>query len=443
MLMLPPLCCASEPVQLNWMGHWKGEGKRQQLVEEIKKEYEFLYPDVKVNLVYDVDLEGPGGYYKTNTAHAIAEMVRTGNITWDVIFLGVTVYNYVADIVGDAQWGQKHLVNFAEVPGFLESHEEFIVSTPYYREQSGGIFVGPLVEGLIMCPWYNKEVAETAGIFVPERGMTVDQFIEAARLLSEYNREHGTEVPFFNLSTFNRIDALFEYIFRTYLTDPHVTIEQNYSEEKAEAFLATLLIFEQLSHYQPMLNKGWRTLDFVQWQKDFLAGGGLFLPAGTFMHGHFQRNAPETMAHGVVVEPPYVRQPSSLVGQYSSVFAVMKNGPHQKEAMNLLKLWTEPVVAERWVEYTQNPTGLKRHVTDIRHSDADDDMYSDYIVDMQVKHHELPLTYYRAPTYLFGRDCKITSMSFRENLALILEGKQGGLDYYQELMELHGKRAYD
>lgn len=39
--------------QLNWLGHWKGEEKREQLVEEVRKEYEFLYPDVTLHFMYD------------------------------------------------------------------------------------------------------------------------------------------------------------------------------------------------------------------------------------------------------------------------------------------------------------------------------------------------------------------------------------------------------
>ena len=126
-----------EAQELNWMGHWKGEYGRQVLVEEVKREFEFLHPDTKVNLVYDVDLDAPGDYFKKKVAHTIVEMIRTGDITWDVVFLGVTVYNYVAEILGDPDWGRKHLYDYSTAPGFREHHEEFILNTPYYREQTG------------------------------------------------------------------------------------------------------------------------------------------------------------------------------------------------------------------------------------------------------------------------------------------------------------------
>jgi len=431
---------ASETKELNWMGHWKGEYGRQVLLEEVKKEFEFLHPEVQVNLVYDVDLDAPGDYFKKRVAHTIVEMIRTGEITWDVIFLGVTVYNYVAEMLGDPDWGRKHLLDYSTVPGFQERHKDFILKTPYYREQTGGIFVGPMLEGLFTCLWYNDKVARQLNMSIPAEGMTIEQFIGYARQLSSYNATAGEKIPFLSFSTFYRIESLFEFIFKSHFSDPQMVVELAYSEEKAKAFLDTLLIFEDLSRYQPILNEGWRELPVFPWMKDYLEGNqGLFAVGGTYWYGHFRGNAPNSYQNGIPVEPPIARYANGLVGQYSNVWAIMKNSPNREAAIDLLQLWSEPKIAEKWIDYTKNPTGLKGHLVSVSPQHSQRDVYSDFVMRMTAKYDGLPMRNYRSPMYVFGEDCKVSGLSFRENLAMILEGKKTARDYFEEVMVLHGR----
>lgn len=425
--------------ELNWIGHWKGEGKREILVEEVKKEFEFLNPDIKVNLVYDSDFKGKGNYFKWNVAHTIADMIKSGKIEWDVIFLGITVYNYVAEILDDPYWGQKHLVDFEKVAGFQESQKSFLFKSSYYKDQTGGIYVGPFIEGFITCLWYNTKVADKVGLNIPNEGMSTTQFLDYAEKLASYNKKNGTEVPFFNFSNFYRIEGLFEHVFKSHFKDPEHPVELSYSPAKAKAFFETLTLFEKLSHHQPILNKGWRETNFVQYQKDFLAGGGLFIPAGTWMYGHFEGNAPEMMANGRPVEPPSAKYTNGLVGQYSNVWAVMKNSPNKEAGISLLKLWSEPKIAEKWLIYTKNPTGLKGHLSTLSSPKSRRDLYTDFVNNITAKHADFPMRNFRSPTYVFGKECKITGDSFRKNLALILEGKKTAKEYFKEAMQMHGR----
>lgn len=423
--------------QLNWIGHWKGEYGRQVLVEEVKKEFEFLNPGIDVNLVYDVDIEGPGDYFKQREAYVIAEMIRTGDIKWDVIFLGVTVYNYVAEILGDPDWGKKHLLDYSSIPSFRESHKEFILNTPYYREQTGGIFVGPFIEGLITCLWYNKKVASRLGLEIQEEGMTVEQFLGYAEQVSRYNATAEEKVPFFSFSSYNRVEVLFEYLFKSHFNDPQTVIELNYTEEKAKAFLDTLFLFEELSKYQPVLNENWRERPVFPWMKEYLEGNeGLFAIGGTYWYGHFRGQAPDAYTNGIPIEAPIVKYPNGLVGQYSNVWAVMKDSPNRDLAVKLLQLWSEPKIAENWIEYTKNPTGLKGHLGSVgKHAD----IYSGFVKNMSAKYDDMPMRYFRTPLYLFGKDCKITQQAFREDLSLILEGRKSARGYFDEVMDMHGR----
>ncbi len=416
------------------MGHWKGEDKREILVHEIRKNYEFLHPGTTVNLRFDVDIEGEGDYYKMRVAHKIVEMIRTGRIEWDLVFCDIAVYSHVADLLGDPFWGREHLVDFATVPGFLKSQKAFIVNTPYYKEKMGGMFLGPYIEGIVYCLWYTRQAAEKVGIQVKERGMTVEEFLGYARKLAEYNRRHGTRIPFLHINSFNRIEGLFEYIFKSQFTDPQFVIEERYDTKKAEAFLATLEIFEQLSRYQPVVNEGWRTLDWVRCERDFLAGHGLFLPGGTWMYSHFRGSSPEHYANGIPVEQPYARQPNGLVGLFAHAFAVMKKSPNREAAIELSMMWAKPETAEKWVEYTRNPTGVRGNFKEPAFERKDMDVYGRFLLDMEKQYSSLPMRNFRAPTYAFGKDILESDEEFRNNLVLILEGKLKAKDYYQTIL---------
>ncbi len=435
------LCCAllvcqtvADAAQLNWLGHWKGEDKRELLVHEIKKNYEFLHPGTKINLQFDVDLDGEGAYFKMKVAHKIVEMIKTGKIDWDLVYCDIAIYRHVADLLGDPLWGKKYLVDFTDVPGFLESQKDFIVNTPFYKEKMGGIFPGPYVEGFISCLWYTRQVAAKTGIQVKERGMTVAEFLGYAKQLSEYNRLHRTTIPFLRLSSLNRIEGLFEYIYKSRFTDPLLVIEEKYDTKKAEAFLATLEIFEQLSHYQPMVNEGWRTLDWIKSEQDFLAGDGLFLAGATYMYSHFRGNSPDNYTNGIPVEFPYVKQPNGLVGLFANTFAVLKASPNRAAAIELSMMWAEPETAEKWVEYTRNPTGVRGNLNQPVFDRKDLDVYGRFLLDMEKQYSTLPMRNFRAPTYVFGKEVPLSEEDFRSNLVLILEGKLKAKDYYQAIL---------
>lgn len=429
-LVLPD-SMAAQQAELRWVGHWKNEGGRSKLVEEIKKEYIFLHPEVRLHFRYNKDLENKGKTFKFKMANAIVKMVKTSVIDWDVIFLDAIVYAMVSEKLADPEWGKKHLVDFSTVPGFAATQKDFLLTDPYYRRQSGGIIVGPYVEGFVLCPWYNHEVAAKTGIKVQERGMTIENFIGYARELSVYNRKHGTEIPFIKLSTFNRLDYLFEYLFKSQFDDPHYAIEEKYDKQKDKAFLDTLLLFEQLSQYQPILDKGWAELTMDQWKREFLEGDGLFLIGGSYIYDFFRAIDPVKYTKTMPVEFPYVVKPNGLVAGYFTTFAVMKNSPNLQQAMDLMKLWSEPKVAERWVNLTKNPTGL-RHLNEPV-SSTGKEPYSRFIMDMQELYGHLPMRYLRSPVYAFGSDNPVSATELHDRLADILEAKITARQYYDDV----------
>lgn len=428
---------ASPAVRLSWIGHWLGEDRREQLVREIKKEYEFLHPDVTVDLVFNKELPGPEPDHKRKAAAAVVSMIRTGRIDWDIVNVDIAVYEFVAEALGDPRWTAKHLVDFSGVPGFAESQEEFIMTDPRYKARMGGIYTGPFTENYLHTLWYNTEVARRAGIAVKERGMTFEDFRGYAEQLARHNRERGTAVAFLKLGSWNRIDALFEHLFKSAFDDFEAAVAPRFSAEKGRALLRTLEAFEQVARYQPVVNAGWEQLP----TNDFLSGfllrdDALFVLGGTFMYSQFRGVSIPASTKARPVENPYLKRPNGLVGDYTPVFAVMKNSPHRDAAVDLLMSWTYPRNADKWVRYTKNLSGTRSFITNARAGDADafGDIYERFLVDMKRANAGLPVLHFRTPTYVFGERTPVSVVELRSRLAAILEGKLTARGYYDDVM---------
>ncbi|HEY5998695.1 MAG TPA: hypothetical protein VI078_05260 [bacterium] len=431
-------------VRLNWITHWKGEDLRERLVHEIRRDFEFLHPEVSVNMVFDADLPGNDPDHKRRAAQAILDMVRTGKIDWDVVYLDVGVYEFVAAQLKDPRWAARHLVDFTGVPGFLSSEEDFIVNDSRYKERMGGIFTGPYTESYFYSLWYNTEVAKKTGVPVKERGMSFDDLVGCARLLQRYNREHGTAITLFKLSAGNRLDCLFEGMFRSQFESFAEGVAPVFTKAKAQALLATLQAFERLAPYQPAVNAGWRDLPIEAWRRDMIVDDdALFMVSGTFMYSHFRGVDVSRAERMHPAESPALGPAKVLVGDYTPQFAVMKDSPHRDVAVEFLMSWATPKNAERWVRYTKNLTGVKGYLSDAtsRQVDAFGDVYERFLIDMQQKYRGTPVVNLRSPTYVFGERSPITVVELREKLAQILEGRLTAQQYYEDVLRRVGQPA--
>ena len=97
-------------------------------------------------------------------------------------------------------------------------------------------------------------------------------------------------------------------------------------------------------------------------------------------------------------------------------------------------MWTDPRNAEKWVEYTKNPTGIRGNLKPPVFDIDELDVYSRFLLDMEKQYGNLPIRNFRAPTYVFGKDIAVSDEEFRNNLVLILEGRRTALEYYQEIL---------
>jgi len=431
-------------IQLNWIGQWKDEDMREVLVREIARDFEFLHPDVSVNLVFSKDLAGSEPNHKKRAADAIVKMTTTGKIEWDVVFLDVAVYEHVSEKLGNPRWTTEHLVDFSTVPGFLDSQEDFIVEDPSYKEKLGGMFTGPFIENYIMNVWYNTSVADRIGMKIKERGMTFDDFLGYAEKVHRYNKENATSIPFIKLPAWNRVDFLFESLFKSLFDDFESAVEKTFNEKKRQAFLETLLAFEELSNFQPLFNENPGTISFEEFVKQILYDDdALFILGGTFLYSHFNALDKEKSKKMRLAENPYLRNYNGLVGDYTPVFAVMKKSGNRDLAVELLMSWAKPSNAEKWVKYAKNLTGSKRHLPGIvtKKIDYFDDVHELYITDMEEKYRGVPMVYMREPTYIFGDRNPVDITEFRSKLTQILAGDLKAREYFEDVMARMGEKA--
>src|SRR5271166_4338624 len=106
-----------EVVQLNMVGHWLNEGKREQLLHEFITEFEFVNQDINVNIKF------PEEIYKGDEGEVdfIANQVKLPVSDFDILRIK-SHYPNVAVKLHDEYWGTKYLVDFSDIPGFRENH---------------------------------------------------------------------------------------------------------------------------------------------------------------------------------------------------------------------------------------------------------------------------------------------------------------------------------
>jgi len=336
---------------LRWMGHWKGEGLREQLVREVLADFSFLNQDVEVQFEFAADVHPD----KSTTAAAdfLAEMIRSGEITWDVVWMDPVIYKGVALRLGDPDWGRKHLVDFSEVPGFKEAHKPFLVEGPDAHRQTGGLFTAPYIEGFFYTLWYNAEVADMLGLSIREEEMRFNDLLDYAEQVAEYNRT--AKVPVSPFVDFSRSGSFERLAYNLYLSDEKPT------GDTSTTIRRTLNAFEQLGRLHPVLyGKG----SWPEAKQLLLENKALFLIDATWRYNLLQIDSPELLAKMRLAQLPGFQQQKYYAGGFMSTWAVMKASPNREAAIRLMRFWSRPEIAEKWVRYTKSPTGLAGNLYD-------------------------------------------------------------------------------
>ncbi len=350
-----------QKIKLNWIGHWLDNHDRETLVREVAKEFMIKHPEIELNLKFPQNIRGYRS--KRDMAKLYAKMIKTGRYEWDIIWLDDQSYQYVADELQDPDWGLKYLVDFGQVPGFRETQKEFIFDNPIWAAQTGGIIVGPMLEGYYHAIFYNKDIADKIGIKIKDMGMTFDDLLGYVKAVDGYNKKTNSDIAaFYESSDWTCQEILFQRLLKSEIGDFNKTLEPTGSASKNAAFKKTLKSFEELGKYKPLYKKHKQSLWYATRQVP-LNDEVLFYVNGIWMYSQWMSIDEEQAEKMLPAELPVFREVAFYQGGYIPVWAVWKDAPHKKEAVKFMKFWSRPQVAEKWVKYTMAPTGVQGHLT--------------------------------------------------------------------------------
>jgi len=387
---------ADEGRSVAWMGHWLNEDLRETLVREVARDYTFRHPEIRLDLRFPQEVFGVRS--KPVVARHIAKMIQSGEIDWDIIWLDDHIYASTAEILDDENWGQKHLVDFTAVPGFTDSQKEFIIEDPVYRNQTGGILVGPYIEGYALALWYNR---------------TADRPVAA----------------FYEARDWFTLEMLFQALVKSEIPGFREAIEERASPRKRAALLKGLRAFEALGRFDPLI-PGHNGNIWFSTRHLALAGESLFYVNGTWMYNHWRAIDPVKLDLMQPAQLPVFQPVDHAVGGYIPTWAVMKNGARRDAAVDFLMWWSRPQVAERWVNYTKNPTGLRGHLDMATLGDDPYERFQAFVTEQ----YGARLHYSANTGYLLGKRNAFLQEQLNEELRLLLQGQTTALAAYESIL---------
>ncbi len=415
--------------RVNWMGHWLTEYGREDLVREVKQDFELMNPDIDVNLKYPAQIMGVRS--AEDTGKFIADMIKTGNIEWDIVWMDQFIYQCTAEQLDDPDWGRKHLVNFEEIKGFNQTQKSFIIANPVYREQTGGIIVGPYIEGYYMSIFYNKDVAEKMGIEIKQHDMTFEDLLGYVKTVEDYNHKYNTNIAaFYESEIRTTMKILFQNLFVSELGSFCEVKEEIGSKEKNAALLKTFQAFEELGKYNPLI-ESYKDNIFFQTRHLVLNDECLFFVNGIWMYSHWMGIDEEKAKKMVPAELPVFHETDHYLGSFIPTWAVMKNAPNRDEGIKLLMFWSRPQVAEKWIRYAKAPTGLVGHMSA---SDTGDDQFEQFQARITEKYGG-NIHYSANAGYILGENNRLLQKDIDEKLIQLMTGERTAQEAYDDIME--------
>ncbi len=402
---------------INWIGIWSNRESKKNLVSSATREYEIKHQNIKVNIKYQEELCGGCKDPRPVIQDTIIHMIKTGNYNWDIIPLTQKYYKEIARILDDPDWSKKYLVNFEDFDWFKERHIGKIFKVAQYKDDFGGIFAGPLIEGRNYGLWYNAELAKKLGLSIKATGMTFDDFLGYCKVVNEYNQNSEEQITFL---PDRKISPQAEIIFNQ-LVLSELSLTENQLPDKSEALLAIrkgLNALEELCQYNAVNPK-------LHVDKNFLYNLNeqvLFSVKPSSWYNQCESADKNKAKNLIPVEAPvFYKSAQYYPGSYQSVWAVFKNATHRNQAIDLLKYISSNDVAERWLSTTYNPTGLKVKLKATDFGANDIEKFNNYI---EQKYGD-NLKNFDLEDLLFGKEMKLEPYK-------VLMGINSAEEYYSK-----------
>ncbi len=342
---------AGETHPLRWMGHWKGEGRREEMVRQVLEAFSYTHPQIDVSFEFAADVLPEKSQMEMGLY--IADMIRAGRMEWDVVWMDPLVYRTVATELSDWDWGRKHLVDFSEIEAVAGRQKPHLMTGPDAHKYTDGMMPGPYIEGFYYTVWYNRELAEQMGITVREKGMTPEDLLGYAEQIQAYNQRANKPVAL--LLDYEGAGSL-RRLFISLLLSARSDIADPAGED--EAMARTLAVFEALAERFPEDCVLMRE-DLPEIAQSLIDGEALFFCDATWSYTTFDQCYPEGIKKLYLAQmPKFSDGVHEVIGGYISTWAVLKNAPGRDEGIELIKYWSRPEIAEQWVRDTKCPTGL-------------------------------------------------------------------------------------
>jgi len=416
--------------KLNWIGHWLHEHDREIMVRDVAKEFTIKNPDIDLNLKFPQNIRK--GRSKRDIVKMYAEMIKTGAYDWDVIWLDDQSYQYVADELQDPNWGQKYLVNFGQIPGFKDTQKDFIFNDPIWAAQTGGMIVGPMLEGYYHAIFYNKDVADKIGLNIKDMGMTYDDLLGYVKAVDDYNKKMGADIAaFYESNDWTCQEILFQRLLKSEIGDFRKSLEPKGSAEKNAAFKKTLEAFEALGKYKPLI-KNHKENIWHETRQIPLNDKALFYVNGIWMYNHWMSIDEEKTKKMIPAEMPVFKEVPFYQGGYIPTWAVWKDAPHKQEAIRLMQFWSRPQVAEKWARYTMAPTGVKGQATTGTESAHPFAVWQKKITEKYGGN----IYYIPSTAYIFGEEGSNALLlnNVKEEILKLLDGETTAQEAYDRIM---------
>lgn len=340
---------------INCIAQWRKRKSKSDLVKSAVREFEVQHQNVYVNLKFKEAMIEEAESNKLVVEDSVVSMIKSGNYAWDIIVLTRNTYKVVANQLDDPLWGEKYLVNFEDYDWFRENHISNVFKIDQYRNDYGGILAGPLIAGEYYGLWYNEETARKIGITVKKMGMTFDDLLNYCKKVYTYNQEASEKISFLPVY---KLNSQVTYIFNSLVLSElgELGDEKPDGELVKSAIKKGLEALEQLSKYYPV------NPDVVTDHelKQSLNGQLLFALKPSYWYNKCETTDPQESLNLVPAELPVFQGSASVYpGTFQSSWGVFKNSPHRDAAVELIKFFTSNDVAERWLNTTYNPTGLR------------------------------------------------------------------------------------
>jgi ABC-type glycerol-3-phosphate transport system substrate-binding protein len=415
--------------ELNIIGHWLYQGKRENLVREMTNEFEFRNQNCKVNLKFPEEV-----YYSRDKVNSEEDFVKSQLLsehpTFDILRINDAVVK-IGIVMHDPDWAKKYLVDFSQFPEFINNTIPELVNDSA-KVKWGGIIPGPYLEGYNYAIWYNKNLAQKIGINIKQFGMTFDDLVGYIKALNNYNKSQNTIiVPIHDNGDWSTINVLALRLFISELDDLKDFLKDSYDNKKLNAYYKTLKALEVLAQNNTYSktrkqNVFEKTVDFPLNEKC------LFYVNASWMYNYWEKVDKVKVNDMVPAELPVFKPNDTYFGGYSIMWAVPKNAPHKDEAIKFMLYMNTPDVAEKWTRYTKCPTGIKGNITSVTFGQ---DQFEDFTYTINKKYgaHKLSFNYLDYDNIVVGISKKNVNVHINDVATGVMTADEAMADIRKQL----------